>query len=312
MWLVFTLLCTAAWGAADLFYKKGADPDDRYSHLRTSAIVGLVMGAHAIIIMLVKGIDYDPVNILIYLPVSLMYILSMTVGYFGLRYLELSISSPVQNTSGALVCIMCLIFLGDSLDILSAVGIVLITAGVFLLGLIEYRASRREAAGPADRKYRSSFVALMFPIAYCVIDALGTFFDAWYLDDPEATPLRGVTEETLEDTANISYELTFLFCSILIFVFIRLIKRERFFSGRRLTLDRSAAALFETGGQFAYVYAMSGNGAVAAPVVASYCMVSVVLSRIFLKEKLTLKQYGTVALAVAGIILLGIAEGLAE
>ena len=72
------------------------------------------------------------------------------------------------------------------------------------------------------------------------------------------------------------------------------------------------AAVFETAGQFAYVYAMSGNGVVAAPIVASYSIVAVLLSRIFLKEKLTKKQYAAVVIVMAGIALMGLAEGLAE
>ena len=75
---------------------------------------------------------------------------------------------------------------------------------------------------------------------------------------------------------------------------------------------RAGAAIFETAGQFSYVYAMSGNGAVAAPMIAAYCIVSILLSRIFLKEKLPARQYATVAVIIAGIILIGIAEGLAE
>ncbi len=43
-----------------------------------------------------------------YLPVSLLYISSMAMGYVGLRYIELSISSPICNSSGALVAVLCL------------------------------------------------------------------------------------------------------------------------------------------------------------------------------------------------------------
>ena len=56
---------------------------------------------------------------------------------------------------------------------------------------------------------------------------------------------------------------------------------------------------------------MSGNGAVAAPMIAAYCIVSVILSRLFLKEKLSANQYKIVAVIIAGIILIGVAEGLA-
>ena len=103
MWFTFALITMLAWGAADLFYKKGAVEHDKYSHLKTTMIVGLVMGLHAAFMLLFGDMNYDFSNILIYLPVSIMYILSMTVGYFGLKYLELSVSSPIQNSSGAVV-----------------------------------------------------------------------------------------------------------------------------------------------------------------------------------------------------------------
>ena len=77
--------------------------------------------------------------------------------------------------------------------------------------------------------------------------------------------------------------------------------------------DKALAAVCETAGQFTYVYAMSGgNGAVAAPIISSVCVVALVLSRIFLKEKLTKKQYVFIGIIIAGILLMAIAEGLAE
>lgn len=308
-WFFFALLTMLAWGAADLFYKKGADEEDRYSHLKTSVMVGVVMGIHALFMLIKSGFDYDFMNLVIYLPVSLMYILSMTIGYFGLRYLELSISSPIQNTSGALVCIMCLVFLGQRMDVISAVAVVVICVGVFLLGLLEKK-KEDEYEAENNKKYKIGFVAFLMPILYCVFDSLGTFFDAYYLDDIESTPLRGVTEANFEDTANISYELTFLIVAILLFVYVRVIKKQKF--GLLAQRDRACAAVLETAGQAAYVYAMSGKGVIAAPMIAAYSIVSIVLSRIFLKEKLSGKQYAVVAAIMLGIVLLGVAEGLAE
>ena len=65
-------------------------------------MVGLVMGVQAMFELHKMGWEYDLINIIKYLPVSSMYILSMTLGYVGLRYLEVSINSPVSNTSGAM------------------------------------------------------------------------------------------------------------------------------------------------------------------------------------------------------------------
>lgn len=308
-WFICALVTFLMWGAADLFYKRGADEKDKYSHLKTTMMVGIVMGLHAFYTLLFGHIGYDVKNLLIYLPVSSMYILSMTVGYFGLRYLELSISSPIQNASGAVVCILCLIFLKKKMDWISAVAVALICLGVILLGVFE-KQKQNEYEKETDRKYKIGMVAFLMPILYCIIDSLGTFFDAYYLDDYTSTPLVNVSEETLEDVANTSYELTFFICAVIIFIFLRFIKKEKI---RPLEQkDRAVAAVFETAGQFTYVIAMSGNGVVAAPMIASYSICSIILSRIFLKEKLDKKQYFVVALVIVGIALLGVVEGLSE
>lgn len=309
MWFLLALAATLLWGAADLFYKRGADEAEKYSHLKTSIAVGLVMGIHAILTLIINGGGYDFRNILYYLPVSLCYILSMTVGYLGLRYLELSVSSPVQNTSGAFVALLCFVVLGETLDMLSLTGVIAIAAGLLLLGVFE-RQSAVRMAERGEKKYSIGFVAFFLPFVYCVIDALGTFFDAWYLDDVTSTPLVGATEENIEDVANISYELTFLLVACLLAIYVFGMKKQKL--SLRTSRPRLTAALFETAGQFFYVYAMSANAIGAAPMIASYSIVSVLLSRIFLKEKLEKKQYAAIVVVLLGILLMGIAEGLAE
>lgn len=309
MWLIFTLLTTILWGAADLFYKKGArGGEEKYSHLLTGITVGLVMGAQAIFTLIFTDVGYNPINILIYLPVSLFYIISMVVGYLGLKYLELSISSPVQNSSGAVVCIMCLIFLGESLDLLSAGAVIVITIGIVLLGWLE-RVKPSEVS-QEDKKYSKSVFAFIFPLIYCVLDAMGTFFDAFYLDDIDATPLVGVTEDNFETVANVSYELTFLMAAIILLIYILVIKKDKIEVPKQG--NKLVAAVFETAGQYFYVFAMSGNAVIAAPTIASYCVVSALLAGIFLREKLKPLQYVAILAVIIGIVMLGVAEGLAE
>ncbi len=309
MWFVFALITFFAWGAADLFYKKGNDEEERFSHLKTSIIVGVVMGITAIATIFIKDIDYDFRNLYIYLPVSAMYILSMTVGYFGLRYLEVSVSSPIQNASGAVSALLLMIVLHEIPDFLSILAIILITAGVVLLGVIE-RKKELEYYSETGNRYKIGLIAFMMPILYCFIDSLGTFLDGYYLDDFTTTPLVGVTADNFEDVANISYELTFFIVAVFLFIFVRFIKQEKI--APKMQKDRLCAALFETAGQYTYVYALAGNGIVAAPMIASYCVASVIFARVFIKEKLSKKQYCVIALVFVGILLLGIVEGLEE
>ena len=314
-WFWIALAATLAWGGADLFYKLGANETDRYSHLKTSVFVGLCFGLHAAYTLIFGDIGFDWRNLYRYLPVSSMYILSMTVGYLGLRYLELSVSSPVQNCSGALAAILGIIILREIPDSpLTWLGIVACCLGVILLGVFEKR--KRDAdsrLAESERKYHVGIVAFLIPVAYCVIDTLGTF-----LDDPclsiYSTCLVRFTEETIEEVGNTAYELTFLIVGLILLAYILIDSRRR---GEKVvwveTHNRSRliAAVFETAGQYAYAHVIGGNAVVAAPMIASYCMVSVLLSRIFLKEKLPRSQYVCIFLAFAGIVLLGIADGLA-
>ncbi len=309
MWFTYALITFAAWGTADLFYKKGSVENERYSHLKTTVMVGLIMGITAFGMILFGDVNYDPVNLVKYLPVSAMYILSMTVGYFGLRYLELSVSSPIQNASGAVSCLIMMLVLRELPSVPECIAVVLITFGVVMLGVLE---KKKEEAFVTEhnRKYKIGFIAFLMPIAYCVIDSLGTALDGIYLDDIATTPLQNVTADNLEDVANISYMLTFFLVALVLIIYIYGIKREPI--RQQAQTSRAIAAACETAGQFTYAYAMAGNGMVAAPMIASYCVASVVLARIFLKEKLSWQQYLMVGCVFAGILLLGIVEGLAE
>ncbi len=58
----------------------------------------------------------------------------------------------------------------------------------------------------------------MFPILYCLIDGLGTFADAVYLDE-----LSLITE----DDALLAYEFTFLICAVISFIYLK-IKKVKF------------------------------------------------------------------------------------
>ena len=284
------------WGLADLFYKKGSNADDRYSHLKITVAVGFIMGIHATITLLTNPGVFVPFDMIKYLPVSAMYISSMMVGYFGLRYLELSVASPVQNASGAIVSLLCIIFLAAEVSAIEISGMVLVTAGVILLGVFE-----RETPALGENRYHKSFNAILFPIIYCFLDGLGTFGDAIYLDE-----FKIVTEKV----ALIAYEYTFFLCGAVIFIYLKFFKKQRFtlFSEK----NRLAAALLETAGQYFYVYAMSGRAVIAAPLIACYSAFSVGFSRIFLKEKLEAKQYLAVAAVLAGVALMGLAEGMAD
>ena len=320
MWFVFALICLLGWGLADLFYKKSNSESDRYSHLRTAVWVGLVMGVCAFALM---PFAETPVsaggivgNAIRYAPASLSYIVSMVIGYAGLRYLELSIVSPVQNASGALSAVCMFVYFSatgrvggfwDEFGVLDVVGTVMIAAGVVALAVVEHKLSGAEKDLPREqRKYRFGALALVFPLLYCVFDTIGTAADGVILDGESGLGLG-------EIDVIILYGLTFFAAGVVAWIFLLVRERKPYnpFAPAEIK-TKGAAAVAEEFGQIFYVYAMAAKPMLAAPMIGSYCIVSAILARVFLKEKLRAAQYACVAAVIVGIVALGISEGLAE
>lgn len=306
-WLFFSVATAILWGIAELFYKKGARPDEKYSHLKICVWVGVVMGAHAIFTLLTQDINYNPINLLRYLPVSLFYIISMAFSYFGMRFLEESISDPIENTAGVICTLLFVIFLQEEISLFTWIAIGVITIGVLGVSFIENRGETRRKKKLGKTL---AIVAFCMPFVYALLDAFGTFLDdAFFLiEDVANSPLVDVTEDTIEAVANTSYELTFALFALGLFIFMKA-KKVKFGSVPKHK-DKILAAVFETAGQFTYVYALGGMDAIAAPILSSVCVVSLVLSRIFLKEKLSWKTYLFIGVVIIGILLLAVSEEL--
>lgn len=305
MWFVLSLVALLCWSGSDLFSKIGSKPDDKYSQWKMVVAVGLVMGIHAAFEIFVNGVQINWSAILTYLPASALYISSMILGYIALRYIELSVSSPVCNSSGAIASLFMIIFFFKMSGIETQgqlvgtiFGIVACGIGVVGLGFAEMgedeevKLKRQEKA---NVKYSKSWIAIVLPVLYCFIDAAGTVADTFIL-------------ETLdENVANVAYELTFLACGGIAAIYVFAIKRDK------PTVKREApkliGAVCETAGQFAYIMALAQNSVAAAPIVCCYCALSVVWSAIFLKERLSWKHYLAIAITIAGIVLLGVFGG---
>lgn len=299
MWFWLSLIALLCWSGSDLFSKIGcADSRDKYSHFKMVMAVGVVMGLHAAYEVFIGGTEISFSIILTYLPVSLLYIFSMALGYLGLRYIELSISSPICNSSGALVAVLSICVGGiGAINKWQLGAVALVCIGVVGLGIVEANEDddlRKARQEKSNYKYAKSWIALALPVAYCLLDALGTFADSLVL------------ERLNEDSANVAYELTFLFMGVLSAIYVLGIKKQKLVP--KMEVPKYVGAAFETAGQFAYIYAIGDQAhvALAAPMISAYCVASVLWSRIFLKEKLSIKHYAAILLVVIGIVILGV------
>ena len=325
MWFALSILALLAWSGSDIFSKVGSRQNDKNSHWKVVFAVGFVMGIHFLITLIGGAIidgsvgvdnvpkvvaslfytDFVMMDFVRYLPVAALYILAMVFGYIGLRYIELSISSPICNCSGALAFVLCLLFnVGSAREDISVsviVAVVMITFGIVFLGFVEnmedeeVKMARQEKA---NRKYAKSILAFLLPIAYLIIDAVGT------LGDELIFAIEGPTGEGIitDYAANSAFELTFFLLAIFAFIWVKFVKKDHIFSGNK---HLYLGATCETIGQVFYMAVMFSDFTVGMVIISAYCVLSVLWSRIFLKEKLSVKHYIAIAVTIAGIVVLG-------
>lgn len=329
MYFAFALVALLCWSGSDLFSKMGTSQKDKQSHWRVVFAVGAIMGIHAILTLIISPFlpantpswvktilytDFQAIDFLHYLPVASIYIIAMVFGYVGLRYIELSVSSPICNSSGSLALLICCILGWATLSTETVIGVVLITLGIIGLGITDYRENQEAKLARQDKsqfKYTKSLVAIIIPIIYLFLDALGTVGD------------QMVSElalfEMSDYASNTAFEFAFVLFAIFAFIWVKFVKKEKFFTlpedkvmedGTTKKISRKTAltlgAICETVGQMFYMAVMFSDFDAGMPMISAYCVLSVVWSRIFLKEKLSWLHYVCIALTFIGIILLGI------
>lgn len=297
VWLLCTIITFVSWGGVSVFYKITNKVDD-YTHLKTGVLVGLMMGVHAIIYLLIKGLSVNFMDILMYFPISVLYIASMIVGYRGLKYIELSISSPIQNSSGVITALLFVLFFKEVYELPFYIACILIFAGVIVLSIDEIKESKekREEFKKKNGLKKLFVLGVMFPLVYSLFDGVGTFLDGVYLDKLELISA---------DSALISYELTFLAYGLITYFYVK--KKDpkvKIFNEWNLYV----AAALEMIGQVFYVFAMAENATIAAPIIGSYCVLTMLLSRVVLKEKLSKTEYAGIFLVLAGVIILALLD----
>lgn len=324
---IFALVALLCWSGSDLFSKLSTSQQDKFSHWRVIFAVGAIMGIHAVItlifgafldpettpefILTVLYTDFKPMDFVYYLPVAFIYLAAMVIGYVGLRYIELSVSSPICNSSGSLAILICAILGWAVLDGLSVAAVVLITAGIIGLGFTEYFEDEQIKAMRQDKsqfKYTRSLIAIIIPVIYLVMDALGTVGDQLIYELE--------LFEMSDYASNTAFEFTSLCFAIFAFIWVKFVKKQNFFRKRGEDTKRSRALVIggvcETVGQMFYMAVMFSDFKAGMPMISAYCVVSVLWSRIFLKEKLSWKHYLAIFITISGIILLAVAEMLAE
>ena len=313
-WFLLTLICILAWGATDILYKKSVNHDDPLAHYKTYVWIGLVIALSGGGGALFSSTVADSIRVLpdnLYLiPLCVFYAIAMFFGLLGAKHLDASVVSPLENIDGAMAAIMLYIFflftgrdnVTDNIGLMDVVGTAIIVVGVILLGIQEHRlAKQEESLGKEKKKHRLGALALIFPLIYNLVDAVSVV--------AMGITVSGETEISIPDIDFFFFEsLGFLAVAIFVWLYMLIAKKYVYNPFQKTELTRCGAAICETLGTLTFTFAVGISPILTAPITSSYCLVTIVLARIFLKERLSRKQYLSLAFVVIGIALLGVSE----
>ena len=313
-WLLLTLSCIILWGITDILLKKSLDYSDSLSQYKTFVWIGIVMAPAGVIMAICSDTLPDSIRMvadnLYLIPLCIFYVIALFFGILGAKHLEVSVVSPLENIDGAIAAIILYIFflftdsthLTDRIGVVDVIGTAAIVAGVVLLGIQEQKLSKQESSlNENKKKHRLGALALIFPIVYNLVDAASMV--------AMGVTVSGETEVSIPDIDFFFFECVgFAVGSIFVWLYLLLAKKYVYNPFKKTELSRCGAGFGDTLGTMAFTFAVGINPILTAPITSSYCFVTIVLARIFLKERLTKKQYLSLAFLVVGIALLGVSE----
>lgn len=313
IWFPLVLLCILCWSATDLFYKIGSAPEDKLSHLKFLVWLGLVMGGLSALLFPLSESQLSVFSLIYkyreYMPFALAYVLALMCGIIGTRYLDASVISPLENVDGALAGVILFVYftatgafddLTRQFTWLDPIGFVLIVVGTILLGVQEQRA---KTASPDEATHRNKLgaVAFLFPFIYNIFDAASMVFEGALFQADNGEAVGEFDFLILEGVA-------FFVMGIAAWVFLLLAKKTVYNPFRKRELVKGCAALTEGMGNILFTLAIARNPVLTPPVTNAYFLVTILGAKLFLKEKITRRQYLWIFVLSLGLVLLGISE----
>lgn len=271
------------WGSSDFFAKISIGKAGKFRTLIWTQIIGFVL---VLFLSLILGIDFSisPKLVGILFLSSIMGTAGFFLLYKALEVGNASVVVPIASSYSVFSVIAAYIFLGQRVYDYQYIAIAVIIIGVILTSL-EFKHVTKKL---------SFMKGMLEVVLFAVIIGFSIPLDDYVLN-----------------------EVDWVFVSILlrlfrlIVVFIVLIFIGRKFKllqfPTQVKIPLLLVAFFDVIGHVSYVIGLSiGDSIVVAPIASALAIVTVILSVIFLKEKLHLYQVLGIVFAIGGVITLSI------
>jgi drug/metabolite transporter (DMT)-like permease len=256
-------------------------------------------------------------NALFLVPLCIVYAAAFFFGLYGKRFLPASIITPIENIGGALSAIIIYYYYlltgyidpAYPISILDVIATISIIIGVVLIGKEEQALFKKEShLEDAKKKHPYGALVLFFPLIFALIDVFSVA-EIGGINGNNDGIVSGGAVATIPAIDFFIFEcLGFAVISIFVWLYLFIIKKHAYNPFEPKEMIRCGAATGEAFGTMTFILAAAINPVLTAPIALLSCIITIVLARIFLKERLSKKQYIYLGLLILGIILLGISD----
>ena len=247
IWLLFAFLSAALLGFYDVFKKQA---------LRENAVLPVLF-----LNTLFSSLIFLPVAMLPDVPFggwevqryivlkSLIVLSSWICGYFGMKYLPLTLVGPINATRPVMVLIGALLFFGERLNLYQWVGVLFAIISFYMLS----RSGKKEGIDFRHNRW------ILLTVLAAIFGALSGLYDKYLMAAPEAGGV-GLNRLTVQSYFN------FYQCVIMGFMLVSLWKPRRTKTPFHWHWCIPLISIFLSMADFAYFYALSLPGALISVV----------------------------------------------
>lgn len=301
MWLLLAFLSAALLGFYDVFKKKSLKDNAVIPVLFLNTLFSSLIFLPFIVLsvwqpgMLENSIFYVPTagwEVQRYVVLKSVIVLSSWIlGYFGMKYLPITIVGPINATRPVMVLVGALLVFGERLNLFQWVGVLMAVFSFFMLS----RSGKKEGIDFKHNKW------IFFVVMAAVLGAISGLYDK-YLMAPVTDGGLGLDRMVVQSWYNI-YQLFMMGAVLMLLWWPKRANNTPF----RWDWCIILISIFLSAADFVYFYALSLDGAMIS-IVSMVRRGSVIVSFIFgammFREKNLKSKAMDLALVLIGMIFL--------
>jgi len=284
--ILYGLAATFAWGVGDFFTAVFVRKVNVFKVLFWSILSGFVL---MLVCFFLLGAHFSiprPSSLAVFLFIGLMQILGTLFFYKGFEVGKVSLVSPLAAICSLWTILISLTVFRERLEVVQGAGIVLVVAGTFLV-------STKLNILISEARFIASDPGVRFALLASI------FWGMMFAFLAPLTRKYGWLEASVVLRA----------CAVFWLILLRLFSKKdlSFPVSRTVVLLLAVVVVTDVAGYLFNGLAFEkGLASIVAPVASAFPAITILLARIFLKEKLALNQIFGIVGIIGGLVLLSI------